>query len=107
MPAGNLHCRDQRARRTRAGFRVRFTDSLTGDYDLVVGADGIRSVVGELAFGKLEPAFAGRISWRSFAPFSLPGPPSIQFWLGDRCFFGLCAPPTVGSSAAGCPSLPG
>jgi 2-polyprenyl-6-methoxyphenol hydroxylase-like FAD-dependent oxidoreductase len=69
---------------------VRFTDGRTGDYDLVVGADGIRSVVRELAFGKLEPAFAGQISWRSVAPISLPGPPSIQFWLGDRCFFGLC-----------------
>ena len=71
--------------------RVRFTDGWTGDYDVVVGADGIRSVVRELAFGKLEPAFAGQISWRSVAPFSLPGRPSIQFWLGDRCFFGLCS----------------
>lgn len=51
---------------------VRLTDGWTGGYDVVVGADGIRSVVRELAFGKLEPAFAGQISWRSVAPFSVP-----------------------------------
>jgi 2-polyprenyl-6-methoxyphenol hydroxylase-like FAD-dependent oxidoreductase len=70
---------------------VRFTDGSTGDYDLVVGADGIRSTVRDLAFGQLEPTFAGQISWRSIAPIALPGPPSIQFWLGDGCFFGLCS----------------
>jgi 2-polyprenyl-6-methoxyphenol hydroxylase-like FAD-dependent oxidoreductase len=69
---------------------VRFTDGSAGDYDLVVGADGIRSAVRALVFGPVEPAFAGHISWRSVAPIQLPGPPSIQFWLGDRCFFGLC-----------------
>ena len=30
-------------------------------------------------------------SRRSIAPIALPGPPSIQFWLGDGCFFGLCS----------------
>lgn len=70
---------------------VRFTDGSAGAYDLVVGADGIRSAVRDLVFGKAEPAFAGQISWRSLVPISLPGPPSIQFWLGERCFFGLCA----------------
>ena len=72
------------------GVSVRFTDGSTGDYDLVVGADGIRSAVRALVFGPVEPTFAGHISWRSVAPMRLPGPPSVQFWLGDRCFFGLC-----------------
>jgi 2-polyprenyl-6-methoxyphenol hydroxylase-like FAD-dependent oxidoreductase len=72
------------------GVSVRFTDGSAGDYDLVVGADGIRSAVRALVFGPVEPAFAGHISWRSVAPMRLPGPPSVQFWLGDRCFFGLC-----------------
>jgi FAD-dependent urate hydroxylase len=70
---------------------VRFTDGATRDYDLVVGADGIRSSVRRHAFGEIDPVFAGQISWRSLAPVTLPGPPSIQFWLGDRCFFGLCS----------------
>jgi hypothetical protein len=66
------------------------TGGSAGDYDLVVGADGIGSAVRALVFGPAEPAFAGHISWRSVAPMRLPGPPSIQFWLGDGCFFGLC-----------------
>jgi 2-polyprenyl-6-methoxyphenol hydroxylase-like FAD-dependent oxidoreductase len=70
---------------------VRFTDGSAAGYDLVVGADGIRSRVRELVFGPLEPTFAGHVSWRSVAPIRLPGPPSVQFWLGDRCFFGLCS----------------
>jgi 2-polyprenyl-6-methoxyphenol hydroxylase-like FAD-dependent oxidoreductase len=70
---------------------VAFTDGSANSYDLVVGADGIRSKVRDLAFVQITPAFAGHISWRSLAPLRLPGPPSIQFWLGDRCFFGLCS----------------
>jgi FAD-dependent urate hydroxylase len=69
---------------------VRFTDGSAGDFDLVVGADGIRSAVRGLVFGHVEPAFAGHLSWRSLAPVQLSGSPSIQFWLGDRNFFGLC-----------------
>lgn len=70
---------------------VEFTDGSSAEYDLVVGADGIRSVVRDVAFGRVEPAFAGQISWRSLAPVTLAGEPSIQFWLGDGCFFGLCS----------------
>lgn len=69
---------------------VTFTDGTQGAYDLAVGADGIRSTVRELAFGEVEPVFAGQIVWRSLAPITLPGPPSVEFWLGEGCFFGLC-----------------
>jgi 2-polyprenyl-6-methoxyphenol hydroxylase-like FAD-dependent oxidoreductase len=69
---------------------VTFTDGSTGDYDLVVGADGIHSVVRDLTMGKVVPTFAGQIVWRSLAPMRLPGTPSVQFWLGDGCFFGMC-----------------
>jgi 2-polyprenyl-6-methoxyphenol hydroxylase-like FAD-dependent oxidoreductase len=75
---------------TAAGVSVSFTDGSAGDYGLVVGADGIRSAVRALVFGPVEPTFGGHISWRSVVPMRLPGLPSVQFWLGDRCFFGLC-----------------
>ncbi len=71
--------------------RVDFTDGSTGAYDLVIGADGIGSTVRQLVFGDVKATFAGQISWRSVAPVELPGPPSVQFWLGDGCFFGLCS----------------
>ncbi|MBV8162023.1 MAG: FAD-dependent monooxygenase, partial [Acidimicrobiia bacterium] len=76
---------------TGAKVDVTFTDGSSGAYDLVVGADGIHSSVRTLTFGEVVPTFAGHISWRSLAPLTLPGSPSVQFWLGDQCFFGLCS----------------
>ncbi len=70
---------------------VLFSDGSTEPYDLVVGADGIGSSTRRLVFGKSPPTFAGQISWRSVAPIQIDGPPSVQFWLGERCFFGLCS----------------
>ena len=47
---------------------VRFTDGSRGQYDLVVGADGIRSRVRGLVFGALEPSFSGYANWRVILP---------------------------------------
>jgi FAD-dependent urate hydroxylase len=69
---------------------VTFTDGSTGDYDLVVGADGIHSAVRDHVAGGVVPEFARQIVWRSLAPVRVPGPPSVQMWLGEGCFFGLC-----------------
>ncbi|HEX5216836.1 MAG TPA: FAD-dependent monooxygenase [Vicinamibacterales bacterium] len=46
------------------GVRVESTAGDRGDYAVVVGADGIRSRVRELAFGAIEPIYAGYTSWR-------------------------------------------
>jgi 2-polyprenyl-6-methoxyphenol hydroxylase-like FAD-dependent oxidoreductase len=70
---------------------VTFADGETRVYDLLVGADGIRSAVRGLAMGSVEPASGGQIAWRALAPMRLPGAPSVQFWLGDGLFFGLCS----------------
>ncbi|HVT78778.1 MAG TPA: FAD-dependent monooxygenase [Acidimicrobiales bacterium] len=69
---------------------VRFSDGSVDHFDLVVGADGIASSVRALALGDIQPQYAGQMSWRSVSPIELAGPPSVQFWLGDQCFFGLC-----------------
>ena len=47
---------------------VGFSDGTSGDYDLVVGADGIHSTVRRLAVGPVEPAYAGTMGWRSVIP---------------------------------------
>ncbi len=72
------------------GVQVTFNDGSTGDYDLVVGADGLHAGTRKLAFGQSEPVYGGQMVWRSLAPVRLPERDCVQFWLGDGCFFGLC-----------------
>ena len=44
---------------------VTFTDGTTGEYDLVVGADGVQSKVRSCVFGdELQPKFTGQGVWR-------------------------------------------
>ena len=67
---------------TGACARVRFTDGERGEYDLVVGADGVRSIVRSLVFGGIEPVFSGYANWRVI----LPRPPGIErtIWMMGR-----------------------
>ena len=67
-----------------------FTDSSAGEYDLVVGADGISSTVRRLVLSAASPADLGAMNWRSIAPIRPRGLTALQFQLGDGCFFGLC-----------------
>lgn len=46
------------------GVTVRFGDGATERFDLVVGADGVRSTVRGLLFPGVEPAYAGYVAWR-------------------------------------------
>ncbi|RPD60746.1 salicylate hydroxylase, partial [Lentinus tigrinus ALCF2SS1-6] len=64
-----------------------FEDGFSTDVDLVVGADGIRSVVRHAAFPSHTIAYSGRVGYRSIFPISLvksiPGIPlETLFWLG-------------------------
>ena len=67
-----------------AGARVtvRFTDGSRDAYDLVVGADGVRSRVRALLFGAIEPEFTGYSNWRVI----LPRPPEVErtLWMMGR-----------------------
>ena len=67
-----------------------FNDGTAVEYDLVIGADGISSTVRRLAFSAAPPVYGGQMAWRSIAPIRPGGLTSLQFWLGDGCFFGLC-----------------
>lgn len=44
---------------------VALSDGTSGQYDLVIGADGIRSEIRRLIAGPLEPAYTGLGVWRS------------------------------------------
>ena len=63
---------DDAASRTR----VRFSDSSSSEYDLVVGADGVHSTIRSLAFGSPPARYVGRASWR----FIAEGFPEIGDW---------------------------
>ena len=53
---------------------ARFADGITGSFDLVVGADGIRSTVRGLLFPDHRPEYAGYVGWRGTLPEGeLPG----------------------------------
>ncbi|TFK87874.1 salicylate hydroxylase [Polyporus arcularius HHB13444] len=67
--------------------RLEFEDGYSTFVDLVVGADGIRSVVRRAAFPSHTIAYSGRVGYRSIFPISLvEGIPDIPlktlFWLG-------------------------
>jgi 2-polyprenyl-6-methoxyphenol hydroxylase-like FAD-dependent oxidoreductase len=59
-----------------AGVRATFADASTGDYDIVVGADGVHSWVRSAIFGGADARFVGQASWR----FLVDGFPEISQW---------------------------
>jgi FAD-dependent urate hydroxylase len=74
-------------REQRGTLSVEFRDGTAGKYDLVIGADGIRSTVRRLAFGDDATARpVGQVGWR----FVTACPPEITTWsvmLGHRTAF--------------------
>jgi 2-polyprenyl-6-methoxyphenol hydroxylase-like FAD-dependent oxidoreductase len=55
-----------------AGVRVSCADGRTTDADLLIGADGIRSIVRTKLFGESHPTEYGYICWLATTPFSHP-----------------------------------
>jgi 2-polyprenyl-6-methoxyphenol hydroxylase-like FAD-dependent oxidoreductase len=71
---------------TRAG--VKFTDGTEGQYQLVVGADGIYSKVRSLIFGNYEAKYIGSSVWRY--PFKRPeGMETGYMFFGKKTKVGL------------------
>ena len=72
------------------GVTVEFSDGTRGTYDLVVGADGIRSTVRTLTLGATPPIYLGAMNWRSIArirPAGLEG--ALQMHVDDGRIVGL------------------
>jgi FAD-dependent urate hydroxylase len=65
------------------------SDGSSGEYDLVVGADGISSTVRGLVVSPVRPRYAGQVVWRSVIPTRPVGVTGVTVLMGDGCFFGM------------------
>ncbi len=60
---------------------VRFSNGDTAEGDLIVGADGLHSVVRPILNGEDKPFFTGQVAWRSVV--KLPSSqPEVKIWMG-------------------------
>ena len=68
---------------------VGFSDGSSGEYDLVVGADGLGSTVRELALGTASIGYTGVMMWRSLIPTRPPNvTDTLTILLGEGSLFG-------------------
>ena len=70
-------------------MRVTFADGSCGDYDLVVGADGIGSTVRRLAVSDVAPTRTPTVGWRGVVAGRPAGVDHLVLLLGEGCFLGL------------------
>jgi len=70
------------------GAVLSFADGRHEEVDVVIGADGIHSVVREVLFGKEKPRFTGHMCWRALVPTdALPRghvAPDLTAWMEPR-----------------------
>lgn len=68
--------------------RVSLSDGSSAEGDLLIGADGIHSVIRHQMAGPDSPRFTGHIAWRTVVPVSrlgdYPPPETAAVWVGRR-----------------------
>jgi len=69
-----------------AGVTARFSSGGTERGDLLIGADGLDSVVRSQIFGAVPPRYAGYTAWRAVADFTRPRMVASESWGRGRRF---------------------
>ena len=93
MPDDIVHLGHRCAGFTTRGQQVTLTfeNGETANADLVVGADGIHSVLREKLFGPDAPTFSGHVAYRGLVPYervaALQLEPTMTAWLGPHRHF--------------------
>jgi salicylate hydroxylase len=68
--------------------RLHFAERDPVDSDVVIGADGVRSVIRDFVTDGRAPLYSGTSAYRGIVPVdqlpSLPDPQAIQFWVGEN-----------------------
>ena len=82
----NLGRRCEGVQESGSGVELRFADGTTAAADVVVGADGVHSVIRPHVAGPVRGRFTGTVGYRGLVPVeampSLPDPTPLQFWAG-------------------------
>ena len=70
-------------------IRITFKDGSTTDADIVIGADGVNSIVREILLGPELPTYSGFVAYRAIFPRKLLGNYTLdsdgcKYWCDDR-----------------------
>jgi salicylate hydroxylase len=64
------------------GARLTHADGRTETTPLLIGADGLRSVLRAALNPRSRPFFTGQVAWRCLIPSATPAPPEVQVFMG-------------------------
>ena len=82
----HLGCRVESLEERRQEMRVRCSSGAVFEARLVVGADGVHSLLRQWVTGGDEPVYSGTSGFRGLVPADLlprlPDPGALQFWIG-------------------------
>ncbi|MCA2011820.1 FAD-dependent oxidoreductase [Cereibacter sphaeroides] len=71
------------------GVTVTFSDGTSGEYDLVIGADGLYSTTRAAIFPEApKPRYIGQAVWRAVLPLPA-GIETVTMWIGSKLKFGV------------------
>lgn len=76
-------------------LNLHFSNGHTDEADLLIGADGVRSVIRQFAFPEHKIVYTGRTAYRGLIPtekiLAIPGfPDAVTFWHGPRDWVYTC-----------------